>query len=179
MKNKINKLESERGFKKMKTNILAVMLIGVFLLSMVSITALDTRVNKEIKAEVSSLKIRNLNNVDEVSLKRIIPEEQIAIDAVNIAPRIRRFILWTNDGKNVMWGKYGNHHFYGEDNNGKKTWGIYYRGSFAGFYDGEFFYGRYSRDKWKARGLFGLNYSNGGFKTFPLPRLTATAKTLP
>jgi hypothetical protein len=85
-----------------------------------------------------------------------------------------RFILWTHDGKNVMWGQFGNGFFVGEDNNGKQAWGIYYKGTFMGFYDGEQFAGRYwgygRMLAWKAEGLFGLDGTWGGGMTFPVYR---------
>ena len=77
-----------------------------------------------------------------------------------------RFLLWTHDGVNVMWGKFGNGYFIGEDNSDKHTWGVYGSHVFAGFYDGEFFYGKYRSNIWKARGLFGEASSKGKFEVF-------------
>lgn len=163
----------------MKVNILAMMLIGILLMSIVLVAAFDNKATEEIKANTGELKIRNLDKVDEDSLKKLVPTEievKEIVDAVEIP---RRFILWTHDGKNVMWGKYGDNYFAGEDNNGKKAWGIYYKGSFAGFYDDHFFYGKYRGHRWKARGLFGMRSCHGEFRTFPYPILTATAIAKP
>ena len=87
-----------------------------------------------------------------------------------------KFILWTHDGNNVMWGNYGDGYFFGEDSNGVRVWGAYGNGHFSGYYDNEFFYGKYGKNHWKAYGLFGEKRSFGGFKLFsedrpiPFPR---------
>ena len=86
-----------------------------------------------------------------------------------IAPVRSRFLLFTKDGTDVMWGAFGNGYFKGEDNHGKFTLGIYGKTVFAGFYDGEFFYGRYRNGNWKAFGLFGKKKSSGKYKVFPSP----------
>lgn len=88
--------------------------------------------------------------------------------ATSVYPVERRFILWTHDGVNVMWGTYGDGYFEGEDNSGAEIWGIYEDGAFAGFRDGELFYGNYWRGRWKAYNLYG-NQAYGGFKLFPSP----------
>jgi len=89
-----------------------------------------------------------------------------------------RFLLYTHDGKHIMWGFVGNGYFVGEDNLGKRCWGIYGKGVFAGFYDGEFFWGKYRCGNWKAMGLFGENYTHGKYILFPEinlePAITAT-----
>ena len=162
----------------MKTNIFAIMLISIFLLSIISVAAFDYKVTKETKLNTKELKIKNLDKVNEDSIKELIPTELEAKEITEAVKIPRRFILWTNDGKNVMWGKYGNGYFVGEDNNNKKAWGIYYKGSFAGFYDGHLFYGKYRGHRWKAKGLFGMRSSCGEFRTFPYPILTAEATSL-
>ena len=83
-----------------------------------------------------------------------------------------RFLLYTHDGKHIMWGFVGNGYFVGQDNLGKRCWGIYGNGVFAGFYDGEFFWGKYRCGNWKAIGLFGENYTHGKYILFPT--ITAT-----
>ena len=90
-------------------------------------------------------------------------------------PRRARFLLYTNDGQDIMWGVFANGYFRGEDNHGKYAWGIYGKSVFAGFYDGEFFWGRYRRGNWKAFGLFDKNYSKGKYVIFPpaIPRVAA------
>jgi len=72
-----------------------------------------------------------------------------------------------------MWGSYGSGRFVGTDNLGKRCWGIYGKGIFAGFYDGDFFYGKYEKGNWKAQCLFGLENSRGDYKLFPTPTLSA------
>lgn len=120
----------------------------------------------------------------EMELENLVPEtyeeslkiiEEAETNANSIYPRPFRFILWTNDGENVMWGRFGNGRFIGEDNNGGKAWGLYYNGLFIGFYENdgytEPFIGKYWKrwyfGKWKAEGLFGLDESYGGLITFP------------
>ncbi|MCW4054401.1 MAG: hypothetical protein NWE84_05720 [Candidatus Bathyarchaeota archaeon] len=89
----------------------------------------------------------------------------------SIYPVRRRFLLWTNDGIHIMWGIYGNGRFVGTDNLGKRCWGIYGKGIFAGFYDAEFFWGKYCNGSWKAEYLFGLDYSRGIYVLFPPPAI--------
>ncbi len=88
--------------------------------------------------------------VDDVtSLVDLAPETYEEAKA-NILPIRSRFILWTGNGAHVMWGSYGNGRFVGTDNLGKRCRGIYGKGIFAGFYDGNFFYGKYENGNWKA-----------------------------
>jgi len=94
----------------------------------------------------------------------------------SIYPVRRRFLLWTYDGLHIMWGVYGNGRFVGTDNLGKRCWGIYGRGVFAGFYDGEFFCGKYYNGAWKAEYLFGLEYSRGEYVLFPQLIITNEAE---
>ena len=103
-------------------------------------------------------------------LKALVPGTYEATDA-QITQRVR-FLLYTHDGKHVMWGVVGNGYFVGEDNIGKRCWGIYGNGIFAGFYDGEFFWGKYRCGNWKAIGLFGENYSFGKYILFPTTSTT-------
>ena len=113
----------------------------------------------------------DLTNVDVDNLRELVPETYDETDA-RVVQRTR-FLLYTNDGKYVMWGFVGNGHFVGTDNMGKRCWGIYGKGVFAGFYDGEFFWGNYRGGNWKAEGLFGLNCASGKYVLFPVPTLTA------
>jgi len=92
-------------------------------------------------------------------------------------PVEKRFIMWTYDGKHVLWGTYevglyGNGYFAGEDNEGMKVWGIFDKNKFAGFYGENYaenvFYGRYySNGQWKATGLFDKEYAWGNYVLFP------------
>ena len=109
--------------------------------------------------------------IDVEELKEMVPSTYEETDA-QISLTRTRFLLYTNDGKHIMWGFVGNGYFVGTDNLGKRCWGIYGNGVFAGFYDGEFFWGRYRSGHWKAEGLFGLNYSRGKYILFPSPSVT-------
>jgi hypothetical protein len=103
-------------------------------------------------------------------LKAMVPETYEETDA-QISLRVR-FLLYTHDGKHIMWGYVGNGYFVGQDNMGKRCWGIYGNGIFAGFYDGEFFWGKYRCGNWKAIGLFDENYSHGKYMLFPTTTAT-------
>ncbi|TRO43880.1 hypothetical protein E2P42_01950 [Candidatus Bathyarchaeota archaeon] len=111
---------------------------------------------------------------DESQLKALVPATPEQAEA-SIVPVRTRYLLWTHDGVHVMWGVFGNGRFVGTDNLGKRCWGIYGYGIFAGFYDGEFFWGKYENGAWKAQYLFGLKSSYGKFITFPQPTTTANA----
>ena len=104
------------------------------------------------------------NDVD--NLQETVPGTYEEADALVSNLRIR-FLLYTHDGKHIMWGFVGNGYFVGKDNLGKRCWGIYGKGVFAGFYDGEFFWGKYQCAHWKAIGLFGKNYTHGKYILFP------------
>jgi len=118
----------------------------------------------------------NLEETDVEDLKESVPGTYEETDS-RICQRIR-FLLYTHDGKHIMWGFVGNGYFVGQDNLGKRCWGIYGKGVFAGFYDGEFFWGKYRCGNWKAVGLFGENYTHGKYILFPTtnitPAITAT-----
>ena len=109
------------------------------------------------------------------TLKERIPKTLEETEAL-VMPVRSRFLMWTKDLTHVMWGSFGNGHFVGTDNLGRRAWGIYYQGVFAGFYDGEFFYGRYSNGCWKAQNLFGLPQSYGRYTVAPFP-VPTTATT--
>jgi hypothetical protein len=113
----------------------------------------------------------HLSNVDVDNLRELVPESFEKTDA-RVVHRTR-FLLYTKDGKYVMWGFVGNGHFVGTDNMGKRCWGIYGKGVFAGFYAGEFFWGNYRCGNWKAQGFFGLDSASGKYVMFPTPTLTA------
>jgi hypothetical protein len=107
----------------------------------------------------------NLEETDVEDLRERVPETYEAADAL-IRQRIR-FLMYNHDGTHIMWGFVGNGYFVGQDNLGKRCWGIYGKGVFAGFYDGEFFWGKYRCGNWKAEGLFGENYTHGKYILFP------------
>jgi len=104
---------------------------------------------------------------DPTTLKDMVPNTAEDTEARILIKR-SRFLMWTHDLQHVMWGQFGNGYFVGVDNLGKKAWGIYNGGVFAGFYDGEFFYGRYGAGNWKAKNLFGLPAAYGRFTISPM-----------
>jgi hypothetical protein len=113
----------------------------------------------------------NLEGIDVDALRESVPGTYEEADSL-ICKRVR-FLLYTHDGKHIMWGFVGDGYFVGQDNLGKRCWGIYGNGVFAGFYDGEFFWGKYRCGNWKAEGLFGENYTHGKYVLFP--SITATS----
>ena len=109
--------------------------------------------------------------IDVDNIRDVVPNTFEETDE-KISIRRTRFLLYTNDGKYIMWGYVGNNHFVGTDNLGNRCWGIYGKGVFAGFYDGKFFWGKYRSGSWKAEGLFGLNAAEGKYILFPTPDIT-------
>lgn len=182
--------------------VVALLLIGIMATSVLASNttlAKNTDASKELRANAISVAPNKLDDtVKEVSPAAVIPpedEELPEIDAVEepeetdiedlkervpetyekTDSRIRqrtRFLLYTHDGKHIMWGFVGNGYFVGQDNLGKRCWGIYGKGVFAGFYDGEFFWGKYRCGNWKATGLFGENYTHGKYILFPTTNIT-------
>jgi len=135
---------------------------------------------KEIEElpEINEVEKPEANDIEK--LKELIPETYEEVEAEILPlPRRTRFLLYTHDGKHIMWGYVGNGRFFGQDNLDKRCWGIYGKGFFAGFYDGEFFWGRYSNGQWKAVDLFGERYTHGEYVLFPIinlePSITAVA----
>jgi hypothetical protein len=173
--------------------VVALLLVGIMATSVLASNttlAKNTDASKELRANAVSVAPNEAVSVQEVSpaavippedeelpendvieetdvedLKERVPETYEATDA-QIRQRIR-FLLYTHDGKHIMWGFVGNGYFVGQDNLGKRCWGIYGKGVFAGFYDGEFFWGKYRCGNWKATGLFGENYTHGKYILFP------------
>ena len=98
---------------------------------------------------------------------------------LEMIPLRARFLMWTNDGVHIMWGFCGNGRFTGTDNLQNRCWGIYGKGIFAGFYEGEFFWGRYCNGTWKAQDLFKPGQTHGKYVLFPIVVPFATAENLP
>jgi hypothetical protein len=165
--------------------VVALLLVGVIATSVVaSSTGLssNTDVSKEqmetvaaVEASPDSLVPEDVNvlELDAEDLRQIVPDTYEEVDAQVSITRVR-FLLYTSDGKHIMWGYVGNGYFVGEDNLDKRCWGIYGKGVFAGFYDGEFFWGKYNSGDWKATGLFGLNCAQGKYILFPTPNTDAS-----
>jgi hypothetical protein len=147
--------------KKYKLSIaaLTVLALGVLTANLVLGTVPSLDIRREAEAPIAG-------DAELERLQRLAPATFEAAD-VQIHPVRHRFLLWTRDGAHIMWGSYGNGRFVGTDNLRKRCWGIYGKGVFAGFYDGEFFWGRYCNGTWKARYLFGLNASQGHYILFP------------
>ena len=121
--------------------------------------------------------VEGVPEIDVENLRETVPSTYEETD--NRVPSQRTsFLFYTHDGKHVMWGFVGNGYLVGTDNLDKCCWGIYGKGFFAGFYDEEFFWGRYRSGNWKAEGLFGMNYAHGKYILFPTadiaPTITAT-----
>ena len=89
-----------------------------------------------------------------------------------------RFILYTHDGVHIMWGQCGNGIFIGTDNLGKRVWGIYGNQVFAGFYDGQFFWGKYRNGNWVAIDLFNTPRTHGQYHLFPIISPTVTSEDI-
>jgi len=139
--------------------------------------SIDSASAKDVPASLIPEELKKAPEIDLNNLRETVPRTYEETDA-QVSSQRSRFLLFTHDGKNVMWGSVGNGHFVGTDHLGNRCWGIYGKGIFAGFYDGEFFWGRYRSGNWKAEGLFGLNYSFGKYILFPTvaisPAITAT-----
>ncbi len=116
--------------------------------------------------------------VCEEELKARVPKT-LEVAEIKIHPVRTRYLMYTRDGCHIMWGIYGNGHFTGTDNLGKRCWGIYERGIFAGLYDGTFFWGKYLDGAWKAQHLFGLPSSTGRYVVFPPIALTDEDQPIP
>lgn len=153
--------------------VVALLLVGVIATSVVASStglASNSAVSKEEMETVSQVSIVpedvDVLDLDIEDLKRIVPDTYEEVDVQVSITRVR-FLLYTDDGKHIMWGYVGNGYFVGEDNMDKRCWGIYGKGVFAGFYDGEFFWGKYNSGDWKAIGFFGLNCAQGKYILFP------------
>ena len=132
---------------------------------------------QDTSAQVEGTEELAAPEVNVEDLKRSVPDAYAVAEAAVSVNRVR-FLLYTADGSHIMWGYVGNGYFVGEDNLGKRCWGIYGNGVFAGFYDGDFFWGKYNGGNWKAMGLFGLNYAYGEYVLFPLPTIQPTADSI-
>lgn len=138
---------------------ISIILAAMLVLIVPLVSAFDTNTATE-------LSVREVRSKD--SLMEKIPETyEVAAKEMSILPVQKRFLLYSNDGKHVMWGELANGYFKGKDNHGKYTWGIYGNDVFAGFYDGKFFWGRYRNGNWVAYGLFNMRSIRGKYIVFP------------
>ena len=164
-----------------------ILIMTLVLLTPIAGIAFSTQVSAPLTA--NTLTALNPVAADEVARSREIPldiekllemvPQTIEEAEAQIYPLPNRFLMWTHDGRHIMWGYYRNGYFVGTDNLGKRCWGIYGKGVFAGFYDGEFFYGRYGNGRWRAVDLFGENHTHGRYVLFPAILDKATAESLP
>jgi len=134
------------------------LLPAIFIAILISetVTAFDDKpslIDRIKPVNVKALKLKVPKTLDEVKLRMV--------------PVRGRYLMWTHDGRHIMWGIYGNGYFTGTDNLGKRAWGIYGKGIFAGFYNGNFFWGKYRNGFWKAEYLFGEERSHGRYVLFP------------
>jgi len=166
--------------KKSKISIAAVAAF-MFAILMVNLVMAATSVLNTSVSATTSVELANQDDSVVISPEQAEDTEQLRELAPatleeaerNIWPVRYRFLMWTSDGMHIMWGIIGNGRFVGTDNLGKRCWGIYGKGVFAGFYDGEFFWGKYSNGLWKAEYLFGLDNSRGSYELFPSPTITS------
>jgi hypothetical protein len=165
--------------KKIKISMAAVAALMLAILMVNLAMAATSTVNTPVSA-ANSVKITNQDdNVvispeqaeDTEQLKELVPATPEEAET-SIYPIRHRFLMWTSDGVHILWGVYGNGRFIGTDNLGKRCWGIYGKGVFAGFYYGDFFWGKYNNGYWKAEYLFGLENSRGSYVLFPSPAIT-------
>ena len=173
----------------------ALLLIGIMATSVLALDitlAKSTNVPKELLPTAESVTPERLGPVREISPTSVIPDEVKELPEIDAVEDLEenvpgtfeetdsricqrtRFLLYTHDGKHIMWGFVGNGYFVGKDNLGKRCWGIYGKGVFAGFYDGGFFWGRYRSGYWKAEGLFEANYTYGEYILFPITNIDPT-----
>ena len=142
---------------------MALLLMGLFAIQSVAATSSTVAVNERLlTARSQPIAVDD----DLAALKEAVPETFEEADDV-VSTMRHRFLLYTHDGVHVMWGFYGNGYFTGRDNHDVRTWGIYGKGVFAGFYGGEFFYGRYREGQWNAVDLFGEASTHGSYVLFP------------
>ena len=151
----------------MRKAILNLVLAAILVMALPMAFAFDSNAK-----DISEKEIREKEGL----LDRIPKTAEETEKMMSILPRQDRFILYTNDGKDIMWGTFADGYFRGLDNHGKNTWGIYTKTVFAGFYEGEFFYGRYRNGSWKAFGLLDKKTSSGKYLVFPSPYPALAAK---
>lgn len=118
--------------------------------------------------QLKEFRTRQIQILEEFKDAVVIPNiEEIRTELEDVKGR---FIMYTHDGMHILWGNIGNGHFVGQDDTGAEIWGIYENHKFAGFKDGELFYGSYRGGHkggfWKAFNLYDEE-SFGRFVLFP------------
>ena len=152
--------------RKMKISIVvfAALLLGILVTNQViGSTSIAGTNSLSTQEEPSNLEIAE--NIE--SLKEMVPETFEETELQRF-PLRARYLMYTHDGTHIMWGYYGTGRFTGKDNLGKRCWGIYGKGVFAGFYENEFFWGRYCNGTWKAQDLFKPGETHGKYILFPM-----------
>jgi hypothetical protein len=91
-----------------------------------------------------------ITSASPTDLREMVPPYQTIEDLVTQCPNgsskldcSNGYLFFTNDGKNLMWGRYGNGYFVGQDSEGNRVWGMYIVGMMFGFNNEEYFYGIY------------------------------------
>ena len=154
---------------KISIAVVAILLVGVFAID--SVVAAKPEYTLNVSEKNSELvNVRELNSYQRLTddldkVKELVPETYEEAEAKIITVK-RRFLLWTQDGVHIMWGRCGNGLFVGTDNAGVHAWGIYSNTYFAGFYGEQFFQGRFRNGHWKAVGLFGESQTHGEYILF-------------
>jgi hypothetical protein len=172
--------------KKIKISMAAVTGLMLVILTVNLVMGATSAVDTCVSTANSIEKINQYSNI-EITAEQAENKEQLRELAPatpeeaekSIYPVRSRFLMWTIDGLHIMWGVYGNGRFVGTDNLGKRCWGIYGKCVFAGFYNGEFFWGRYNNGAWKAEYLFGLDTSRGSYVLFPTLAITSDSTVSP
>ncbi|MEJ2240927.1 MAG: hypothetical protein P8Y18_02125 [Candidatus Bathyarchaeota archaeon] len=124
------------------------------------------KINDDETTSINPNDIKEPLENEPANIQEKVPQTYEEAEALVSIQRVR-FLLYTNDGKHIMWGFVGNNYFVGQDNMDKRCWGIYGKGIFAGFYDQQFFWGKYRGGNWKAEGLFETNFTYGKYILFP------------
>ena len=160
---------------KISIAVFAVLILGVLATNLV-LGANSNSYTTSLYIDEAALEMEVTEDVE--ALVSSVPETLEEVEA-EIAPLRARYLMWTHDGAHIMWGFCGNGRFTGRDNSGNHCWGIYGKGVFAGFYDGEFFWGRYRNGTWKAQDLFKPGQTHGKYVLFSITVPVPTAEKLP
>ena len=156
----------------------------ILVLSILAVVLIAGAASVSASTALSAHTINVLANDIAVTSSEVAEElEQLRANLPDTADEARRrmqvryrFLLFTHDGLHIMWGLCGNGIFIGTDNLGKRVWGIYGNQVFAGFYDGQFFWGKYRNGNWVAIDLFNTPRTHGQYHLFPIISPTLTSE---
>ena len=154
---------------KISIAVVAILLVGVFAIDSVVAAKPEYTLNVSEKNR-ELVNVRELNSYQRLTddldnVKELVPETYEKAEAKIITVKYR-FLIWTDDGLHIMWGRFGNGFFVGTDNAGEHAWGIYGNTNFAGFYGEQFFRGKYRKGYWKAVDLFEESQTHGEYVLF-------------